>query len=102
MSKVEPNETKKDYFTIGDFFKDFLEDKNCRVFNFSFDGQLTAGNQKRCTRVSIQIPREICDKNLKELDDWCLYGIAIPRKKFTNEKDTKQKGIDKNNVKSKR
>jgi len=76
---------KEEFITIGDFFKDFLEDNDCRVFFFSFDGQLTAGNQKRTTRVSIQLPREICDKNLKELDNWCLYAVAIPREKFKKE-----------------
>jgi len=99
MSKTETNEKKEDFFTIGDFFDGFLEDKDCRVFNFSFDGQLTAGNKKRTTRVSIQIPREICDQNLKELDNWCLFGVAIPRKKFVKEEDKEQKGSE-NNVKS--
>ncbi len=73
-------EKEKDYITIGAFFKPFLENKDCRVFPFRFDGSSTAANKKRKhTRISIGIPNEICNTNLKELDNWCLYTVAIPR-----------------------
>ena len=85
MSKQKKivEEEKKDYITIGTFFDNFLKNKNCRVFPFRFDGSSTAANKKRKhTRISIGIPNEICNTNLKELDNWCLYAVAIPRDDF--------------------
>ena len=81
MSKqIKLTEEKKDYITIGQQFEDFLDNKNCRVFPFYFDGSLTGANKKRKhARISIGVPNEICNTNLKDLDKWCLYAVAIPR-----------------------
>lgn len=82
MSKQKKlvEEEEKEYITIGMFFEEFLENKESRVFPFLFDGSSTAANKKRKhTRISIGIPNEICNTNLKELDKWCLYAVAIPR-----------------------
>jgi len=85
------DDQNKEYVTIGEHFKPFLENKDCRVFPFRFDGSLTAANKKRKhTRISIGIPNEICNTNLKDLDNWCLYAIAIPRevlKKWEEEQE---------------
>ena len=80
MSKqIKVTEEKKDYITIGQQFEDFLDNKNCRVFPFHFDGSLAANKKRKHARISIGVPNEICNTNLKDLDNWCLYAIAIPR-----------------------
>lgn len=88
-------EEEKKYYTIKEFFKPFLDNKNCRVFPFQFNGSSTAGNKKRVARVSISVPREMCDTNLKDLDNWCLFAIAIPREVLIKyeENEKRKKGL---------
>ncbi len=87
-------EKEKEFFSIGGFFEPFLDNKECRVFNFAFDGSSYGANKKRRARVSIAIPKEMCDTNLKDLDNWCLFGVGIPRevlRKYEEEEKKKEK-----------
>lgn len=101
-TKAETNETKKEYATIGEYFHDFLDNNECRIIKFVPYGTMYAANPKtkKPTRVSITLPSEICNTNLKELDNWVLIVVAIPREVVFPEGE--QKGVEKNNVKSKR
>jgi hypothetical protein len=102
MAKVENKkaETKKadkiDYVTIGEYFREFLENKECRVLRFAPYGTMYAANPKtkKPTRVSIKLPPEICNTNLKELDNWVLNIIAIPRKVIFPEEEQKEEERD--------
>jgi len=50
-------------------------------FNLSYDGQCYAGNPKRKTntRVSIIIPKDIANDNLKYMSNWNFVIIGIKR-----------------------
>ena len=103
--KKEIIEERKDFMTIGEYFKDVLENKECRIIKCVFYGNLTAssgtGKNKKPCRVSIALPKEICDNNLKALDDWFLTIVAIPRKTINKlkENEVKENGkeTEKNN-----
>ena len=73
---------KQIYHTIMSFFEPFLKNKEVRVFQFRWNGTLTAGTKKRAMRVSISIPKDIAHDNLKDLDKYRFYGIAIPKNEF--------------------
>ena len=72
----------EDYVTIRQYFKELLDNKDCRVIRFSPYGTMYGANpkSKKPARVSIQLPKEICNTNLKDLDNWVLVVVAIPRK----------------------
>ena len=75
-------EIKEDRFqTIREIFDKYLDNPNIQTFGFRYNGQLYAANHKtkRPCRVSISIPKTICDTNLKDLDNWIIMGVAIPR-----------------------
>lgn len=67
------------FMTIREFFKSVLDDRDIQVFRMAFDGQCYASTAKRNARVSIGLPRTIVDGNLKALDDFLFFGVAIPR-----------------------
>ena len=104
MSKVENKkaETKKadkiDYLTIEEYFREYLESKECRVIKFIPYGQSYGANKKtkKPARVSVGLPSEICDTNLKDLDNWILTIVAVPRElmypKKKSERDEKDNG----------
>ena len=82
MSKTE---TKKDdkieFVTIEEYFREFLENKECRVIKFRPYGQMYAANPKtkKSARISISLPSEICNTDLRDLDKWSLTIVAVPR-----------------------
>lgn len=105
MSKVEDKEVdKKEYITIGAYFHEFLENKECRVILFTPYGTMYAANPKakKPARISVGLPSEICGENLKDLDKWALTIVAIPREVLETEKETEKekKRDEKNNVKN--
>lgn len=86
---MSENSEEKYKPTIREYFKDFLDDKSLFLFRMVYDGQSYAGNDKkgkakRNTRVSIIIPREIAENNLKFMHDWNFIIIGIKREKENN------------------
>lgn len=70
--------------TIREYFQDLLDDKDVFLFNLIYDGQSYAGNNKkgkarRNTRVSIIIPKEIAQNNLKFIYDWNFIIVGIKK-----------------------
>ena len=104
--KKENEQPKKDekaeFVTIGEYFSEFLENKECRVIKFRPYGQMYAANPKtkKPARVSLGLPSEICNTDLRDLDKWSLTIVAVPRKLLLTEE--KKKGDEKNNVKSRK
>ena len=89
------SEKKKDIFkdnpTVREFFKSILDDKETYIFRMVYDGQSWAGNPKRKTntRVSIIIPKDIAENNLKFMRDWNFYiiGVKAEKKEACTETD---------------
>ncbi|HUW90961.1 MAG TPA: hypothetical protein VMV43_10670 [Candidatus Nanopelagicaceae bacterium] len=105
MSKAEDKEVDKtEYITIGKYFHEFLENKECRVILFTPYGTMYAANPKtkKPARISVGLPSEICGNNLKDLDKWALTIVAIPRAVLETEKEKEKKRDEKNNVKSRK
>ena len=76
----EKKEEKENRFaTIGEFFKRYIDVQGIQCFRFSLDGQCWASTKKRHARITIGLPRTIVDGNLKDLDKFAFFGIAIPR-----------------------
>jgi hypothetical protein len=104
MAKVENKKAeakkadKTDYVTIGEYFSEFLESEECRVIRFALYGQCYGANKKtkKPARVSVRLPPEICDTNLKDLDNWILTIVAVPRElmypKKKEEREEKDNG----------
>ena len=70
---------KKEYATIGYFFEKYLNVKGVQCFKIVLDGQCYASTNKRNARISIGLPKTIVDKNLKDIDKFILFGVAIPK-----------------------
>ena len=86
QAKLIPKKEKK-FYTIEEFFKSVLNNRECRIFHFHYYGNLTAANKKtkKPCRISIALPNDLGDlTNLKTLDNWSFFGIAIPRKIIEN------------------
>ena len=104
MSKVEDKkaETKKvdetAYVTIGKYFSEFLESEGCRVIKFMPYGQSYGANKKtkKPARVSVCLPPEICNTDLRDLRKWSLTIVAVPieiiHPKKKPERDEKDNG----------
>ncbi len=66
--------------SIKETIKHFLEDeKNSIVFNFKRYGRCTAATFKKGlpARISIEVPKEVCGEDLRDLDKWRIFLIAI-------------------------
>lgn len=73
-------EKKEDRFaTIRENFEKYLDVIGIQCFRIILDGQCYASTNKRNARISIGLPKTIVDKNLKTIDDFVLFGVAIPR-----------------------
>ena len=62
--------------TIREYFKSILDDKDVILFRMVYNGNSYAGNDKKPTRVSIIIPKEIADNNLQFMDKWNFIIVA--------------------------
>lgn len=62
--------------TIREYFKPILDNKDVLLFRMVYHGQSYAGNDKKPTRVSIIIPKEIANNNLKFMNDWNFTIVA--------------------------
>lgn len=62
--------------TIREYFKPILDNKEVILFKLVYHGQSYAGNDKKPTRVSIIIPKEIAENNLQFMDDWNFIIVA--------------------------
>ena len=81
QSKI--TEEKKKFYTIGEYFKSVLNNKECRVIRFFPYGTMYAANKKtkKPARITIAIPNDLGNtENLKFLDDWMFTIVAIPKK----------------------
>lgn len=98
MSKSErKQEEKKDFVTIRKYFHEFLDNKECRIILFTPYNMWAANPRtKKLTRVSVVLPKEICNTDLRELREWALTIVAVPRKLLKDSKEVK------NNVKSRK
>lgn len=65
--------------TIREFFEKELDSEDAFLFRMCYDGQSYAGTKKRSTRVSIIIPKEIAEDNLKFMREWNFYIIGFKR-----------------------
>lgn len=104
MSKVENNkaETKKVdeivYVTIEKYFREYLENNECRVIKFMPCGQSYSANKKtkKPARISVALPPEICGADLRDLNKWSLTIVAVPieiiHPKKKEERDEKDNG----------
>ena len=104
MSKIENTkpETKKadkiEYVTIGKYFSEYLENEECRVIKFIPYGQMWGANHKtkKPARVTLGLPPEICDTDLRDLRKWSLTIVAVPIElifpKKKEERDEKDNG----------
>jgi len=63
---------------ISDF--DLINNNECPVFKFIYDGNQTAGNGKRAARISIAMPKDIVNLDLRTLNNYFIIGMAIPKK----------------------
>lgn len=71
--------------TIKETIKQFIEDeKNSIVFNFIRHGRSTAATFKKRlpARISIEVPKEVCGEDLRDLDKWRIFLIAIKEDKL--------------------
>ena len=83
--------SKEDYISIGKYFKEFLDNEDCRVIRFMPIESWSANPKtKKQTRCKILLPKEICNTNLRDLDNWFLSIVAIPRK-LIEELEEKEK-----------
>ncbi|MFX0141414.1 MAG: hypothetical protein ACFFDN_47690 [Candidatus Hodarchaeota archaeon] len=82
------------YVTIRRFFEPFLDNNECRVLRLALYGQQWASNPKtkKPARLTIALPPEIVDTNLKALDDWAINLIAIPRRLIEELKEKEEVG----------
>ncbi len=73
---------EKKFETIKSMFNLVLEDGRIRIFPLERNGQSYAANKKtkKSARISISIPKEICDENLQDLRNWKMFVVAIPNK----------------------
>ncbi len=78
-NKVKKEENKP--LTIREFFDSILDDEDVSLFRMVYDGQSYAGTKKRSTRVSIIIPKEIAEDNLKFMREWNFYIVGIKHEK---------------------
>ena len=69
--------------TIGKFFESVIDDEDCRVIKFA-PVELWGANKKQGARVKIVLPREICGENLKDLNKWNLFVVAIKLNEVEN------------------
>lgn len=83
-------ESKERYITIKEMFEEVLDNQEIQIFRFAYNGSLWAGTDKKPSRVTINIPGTIVDKNLKTLDDFIIFGVAIPREIIHNLPDKKE------------
>ena len=74
--------------TVREYFEPILDDKKVILFRMVYHGQSYAGNNKKPTRVSIIIPKEIANNNLQFMNDWNFIVVAkkIVEKKGENKK----------------
>ena len=70
------------YPTIEQFFNRVLKDNEVRMFNFVVHGKINCKTPKRPMTMEIIMPSDICHGNIKELEDWRFFGVAIPEAKF--------------------
>ena len=96
--KEQPKKADKiDHVTIGEYFSEYLENKSCRIVNFMPIEKWSANpKQNKYARVKIQLPKEICNLSTKDLRNWFLSIVAIPRElihpKEKSERDEKNNG----------
>lgn len=67
------------------FLKDCVEDieKDIFIFHFRQYGQSSGASYRgkkkvKPARISIEMPPEVCDKDLRDLKKWRIFLIAIP------------------------
>ena len=66
------------YMTIKETFEEILDAKEVQCFRIGIDGNCNASTKNRLARISIMLPRTVVDGNLKDLDKYVFFGIAIP------------------------
>ena len=94
MAKIEAKKEEQGKpITIRTYFKDYIDNKECRVLNFVLYGNSYGANYrtKKPARISIALSKEVCGENLKDLDNWVLKIIAIPRSVVFPEEDKEEK-----------
>lgn len=62
--------------TIREYFKPILDNKDVTLFRMVYHGQSYAGTDKKPTRVSIIIPKEIAENNLQFMNEWEFIIVA--------------------------
>ena len=67
------------------YLNSFPNDRLTTFFKLGYDGQSYAGNvkkgkAKRNTRVSIMIPKDIANNNLKFMSDWEFFIVGVRSK----------------------
>lgn len=86
MIKITFTEEQKRFNKL---IKDSLKEEGIIIFNIVRSGQSYASSKRyKHARISIAIPEEICTDNLKDLNNWKLYCIAVP--KINKENESKQ------------
>jgi hypothetical protein len=82
MSNKTKNTKKneEDPITIESYFKEYLDNKEVKLFRFVVHGYIKCKTPKRPMTAEIIIPEDICHGNIKEIDDWIFTIIEIPRK----------------------
>ena len=82
-NKSTPNFHSKRF--ILKYLSSIPNDRLTTFFKLGYDGQSYAGNNKtgkakRNTRVSIMIPKDIANNNLKFMSDWDFFIVGVKAK----------------------
>lgn len=76
------NEVKKDSSHIAQLMDHFFNTGTGNMFQFIQSGTSYGSTKKREARISITMPRTICDKNLQDLKKWRMFVFAFPIKEY--------------------
>lgn len=78
------SEEEKIEIQIAPMMKYFLDTNIEKLicFRLAFDGAVYIPNRNhKCARGMIMFPKEICTNDLRELRDWFMLILAIPKEK---------------------
>lgn len=60
----------------------FFDSEHANVFPLVQNGTSYGSTKKKQARISIAMPREVCDSNLKDLRKWKMFVLAYSKEEF--------------------
>jgi hypothetical protein len=83
--------TEDKFATIRETFEKYLDIQGIQCFPLGIDGQCWASTPKRLARITVVLPRAVVDNDLKDLNNFVFFGIAMPRKVLEKKKKEDEK-----------